>query len=96
MWRDLLFGLFKAESARRDDRLLITFKDDMQHTEVRAALGHLQQTVKHQLKGKTVVIESPAQFEYWLNSGHSKGETWLAHWWRKLWRLGRQSAWVHE
>src|SRR5438132_2869367 len=63
VWRGLLFGLRKAKSARREDRLLITFKDDMQHSEVSAALSHLPQTVKHQLKGKTVIIESPAEFE---------------------------------
>ena len=85
VWRDLLFGLHKAQSARRDDRLLITFNEDMQHPEVRAAVAHLPQTVKHQLKGRTVIIESPVEFEAWLSSGERNHKPWLARWWSSLW-----------
>lgn len=82
VWQDLLHGLRKAESLRQNNRLLITFKDEMQHSEIGGALGHLPQTVKHQLKGKTVVIESPAEFESWLHPKQSRNETWLERWWR--------------
>jgi hypothetical protein len=84
VWNDLLYGLRKAERVRQNNRLLITFKDEMQHAEIRGALGHLPQTVKHQLKGKTVVVESPAEFEAWLHPEKARHETWLGRWWRKL------------
>ena len=77
--------MHKAQSARRDDRLLITFNEDMQHPEVRAAVAHLPQTVKHQLKGRTVIIESPVEFEAWLSSGERNHKPWLARWWSSLW-----------
>jgi len=65
-WQDLLYGLRKASATGDGERLLIAFKDDMQHPEVRAYAGHLPQTVKHKVKGKTIVIESPREFEEWL------------------------------
>ena len=83
VWHDLLYGLRKAEAQRQKLRLLITFKDEMQHGEIRGALGHLPQTIKHQLKGKTVVIESPAEFDAWLNPARSD-LSWPSRLWSRL------------
>jgi hypothetical protein len=84
VWQDLLYGLHNADALQQNNRLLITFKDEMQHAEIRGALGHLPQTVKHQLKGKTVVIESPAEFQAWLHPVEARNESWLGRWWRKV------------
>lgn len=67
-WHDVLYRLQKASLARDGDQLHVNFKDDMQHSEVRGYAGHLPQTVKHRVKGKTIVIESPREFEEWLGS----------------------------
>lgn len=84
VWRDLLFGLRKASIERRDGRLLVGFKDEMQYNEVRAAVGHLPQTVKYQIKGKTIVIESPGEFETWLRTGRASPSNWLGRFWEKV------------
>lgn len=63
----------KASVARDGGRRLIAFKDDMQRHEVLAYAGHLPQTVKHTIKGKTIVIESPREFEDWLRTGWEAG-----------------------
>jgi hypothetical protein len=73
-WQDVLHRLRKASLARDRDQLRVDFKDDMQHPEVRAYAGHLPQTVKHKVKGKTIVIESPREFEEWLGSRGSRSE----------------------
>jgi hypothetical protein len=65
-WQDVLDRFHKASVTRDGDRLLIDFKDDMQYREVLAYAGHLPQTVKHKVKGKTIVIESPREFQEWL------------------------------
>ena len=77
-WQDLLNGLRKATATRDGARLLIAFTDDMQPLEVRAYAGHLPQTVKHNMKGKTIVIESPHEFEEWLGSNGSGRKHWPA------------------
>lgn len=76
-WHDLLYRLRKASLTRDGDQLRVDFKDDMQHPEVRAYAGHLPQTVKHKLKGKTIVIESPREFEEWLGSRGGRPESRL-------------------
>jgi hypothetical protein len=84
-WRDLISGLHKATVSRQKDRVLITFTDDMQHTEVRAALGHLPQTIKHHQKGKTVVVESPVTFDEWLATERLNDRERNRPWWKRLW-----------
>ena len=84
-WRDLISGLHKATVSRQKDRILITFTDDMQHTEVCAALGHLPQTIKYHQKGKTVVVESPVTFDNWLATERLDGRERLRPWWKRLW-----------
>lgn len=76
-WQDLLHGLRKAAATRDGVRLLIAFKDDMQYQEIRAYAGHLPQTVKHKVKGKTIVIESPLEFEEWLGGRGSRRQSRL-------------------
>jgi len=76
-WQDLLHGLRKASVTNDGARLLIAFKDDMQRQEVLAYAGHLPQTVKHKVKGKTIVIESPHEFEEWLGDSESRRQSWL-------------------
>lgn len=70
----MLYRLRKASLTHDGDQLHVDFKDDMQHVEVRAYAGHLPQTVKHKVKGKTIVIESPYEFEEWLGSRGSRSE----------------------
>ena len=77
-WQDLLYGLRKASATRDGTRRLITFKEDMQHPEIRAYAGHLPQTVKHKVKGKTIVIESPREFDEWLGSNGNGRQHWPA------------------
>jgi hypothetical protein len=76
-WQDLLHGLRKASAVKDGTRRLIAFKDDMQYAEIRAYAGHLPQTVKHKVKGKTIVVESPREFEEWLGNGRSRPESWF-------------------
>ena len=40
--------------------------------------------VKHQLKGKSVIIESPWEFQSWLAGGHHEERGWLQRAWRSL------------
>lgn len=74
-WHDVLYRLRKASLTRDGDQLHVDFKDDMQHPEVRAYAGHLPQTVKHKVKGKTIVIESPREFDEWLGSRGGRTES---------------------
>ena len=76
-WQDLLHGLRKASITGDGDRRLVSFKDDMQRHEVLTYAGHLPQTVKHALKGKTIVIESPHEFEEWLGGNANGSESWV-------------------
>jgi hypothetical protein len=85
-WRDLVYGLRKATIERQGERVLVTFRDDMQVHEIRAATGHLPQTVKHQVRGKTVIVEAPDEFVTWLSDGRPKPAGWLARLWHGLWR----------
>ena len=75
-WQDLLNGLRKASAMKEGTRRLIIFKDEMQRPEVLAYAGHLPQTVKHKVKGKTIVIESPHEFEEWLGGSKSRRQSW--------------------
>ena len=88
-WQDMLYRLRKASLTRDGDQLRVDFKDDMQHPEVRAYAGHLPQTVKHKVKGKTIVIESPREFDEWLGSGGGGPESWFRRLIRR--RPGRQT-----
>jgi hypothetical protein len=76
-WQDVLDRFRKASATRDGDRLLIDFKDDMQYREVLAYAGHLPQTVKHKVKGRTIVVESPREFNEWLENGRSRPESWF-------------------
>ncbi len=49
----------------------------MQLGEIRAALSQLPQTVKYRQQGKTVIIESPGEFEAWLHSERHTSDHWL-------------------
>lgn len=75
-WQELLYRLRKAAVVRSGDQLHVHFTDDMQHPEVRAYAGHLPQTVKHKSKGKTLIIESPREFEEWLG-GRGIRQSWI-------------------
>jgi len=75
-WQDLLNGLRKASAVKEGTRRLIIFKDEMQRLEVLAYAGHLPQSVKHNVKGKTIVIESPHEFEEWLGGSKSRRQSW--------------------
>jgi hypothetical protein len=65
-WHDLLYGIKKARTARESGRLLVRFDPDMPRWDIAEYETHLPQTVKKKLKGNTLVIESPTEFERWL------------------------------
>ncbi len=59
------------------DRLLIDFKGDIQYPEIRAYSGHLPQTVKHKVKGRTIVIEASREFNDRLGNARSRPKSWI-------------------
>ncbi|MCL0046611.1 hypothetical protein M1N18_01365 [Dehalococcoidales bacterium] len=65
-WRDLLYRLRKATVTQEGNRKLVTFSKDMQHWEINDYQGYLPQTIKHQRKGNTIIIENPTEFDRWL------------------------------
>jgi len=79
-WHDLLFGMKKARMAREKGRLLIELSGDIQHWEVGEYQTHLPQTVKSRRRGNTLVIESPAEFDTWLEGGTPRPRSWFARW----------------
>jgi hypothetical protein len=52
--------------------------------EIRAATGHLPQMIKHQLRGKTVIVETPDEFMVWLSAGRPEQSGWLARLWHRI------------
>ena len=65
-WQDLLYGLRKATVENEGKRKLITFSKDMQHWELNDYQSYLPQTVKHQRRGNTIIVENPREFDKWL------------------------------
>jgi hypothetical protein len=65
-WQDLLYGLRKASVRDEGKRKLVTFAKDMQHWEINDYQSYLPQTVKHQRRGNTIIVENPKQFDKWL------------------------------
>ena len=65
-WQDLLYGLRKATVVDEGKRKLITFAKDMQHWEINDYQSYLPQTVKHQRRGNTIIVENPKEFDKWL------------------------------
>ncbi|MFC2066771.1 hypothetical protein ACFLUO_06955 [Chloroflexota bacterium] len=65
-WQDLLYGLRKATAENEGKRKLITFSKDMQHWEINDYQSYLPQTVKHQRRGNTIIVENPREFDKWL------------------------------
>lgn len=79
-WRDLLFGIKKAKMVREKGRVLIEFSADVPFWEVSEYETNLPQTVKSKRRGNTLVIESPAEFNSWLEGGGSRSHSWFARW----------------
>ncbi len=65
-WQDLLYGIRKATAENDGKRKLVTFAKDMQHWEINDYQSYLPQTVKHQRRGNTIIVENPKEFEKWL------------------------------
>jgi hypothetical protein len=65
-WQDLLYGLRKASVRDDGKRKLVTFAKDMQHWEINDYQSYLPQTVKHQRRGNTIIVENPKEFDKWL------------------------------
>ncbi len=65
-WQDLLYGIRKATVEDDGKRKLVTFAKDMQHWEINDYQSYLPQTVKHQRRGNTIIVENPKEFEKWL------------------------------
>jgi len=72
-WQDLLYGLRKATVENEGKRKLITFSKDMQHWELNDYQSYLPQTVKHQRRGNTIIVENPKEFEKWLGRPEHSG-----------------------
>lgn len=77
-WRDLLEQLKKARLKAEKDRVLVEFSEDLQHHEIREYQGALPQTIKHRLRGKTLIIESPKEFDLWLFGNVSQKPSWMS------------------
>ncbi|MBI2857865.1 MAG: hypothetical protein HYX90_02200 [Chloroflexi bacterium] len=65
-WQDLLYGIRKATAENDGKRKLVTFAKDMQHWEINDYQSYLPQTIKHQRRGNTIIIENPHEFDKWL------------------------------
>ena len=65
-WRDLIYELRQATIESQGNRKMIRFSRDIQHWEVTDYQGYLPQTVKHQRRGNTIIIENPKEFDKWL------------------------------
>jgi hypothetical protein len=72
-WLDLLNGLKKAGARPDKGRILINFSEDMTIREVKEYQGVLPQTIKSHPQGKTLIIESPDQFNAWLYQRRQNG-----------------------
>ncbi|MCR4393300.1 MAG: hypothetical protein NUV31_02895, partial [Dehalococcoidales bacterium] len=80
-WRDIIYGLRKAEISTDKNRTLVTFSGDMQSWEVNYFQSSLPQTIKSKRKGNTLVIENPEEFQKWL--GQSQSQSLLSRLFRK-------------
>ncbi len=65
-WLDLLQGTKQAARRRDRNRLLVEFSDDLQHHEIKRYVALLPQTVKAEVRGKSLIVDNPADFERWL------------------------------
>jgi hypothetical protein len=78
-WLDLLHGLKQAETRKDKGRTLVDFSSDMAIREVKEYQGLLPQSIKSRIQGKTLIIESPHEYEAWLYKRHKNGHNdWLA------------------
>lgn len=76
-WLDLLYASKKAHMRRVQGRFFIDFLEDMTISEVNEYRGLLPQVVKSKREGKTLLIESPKQFDAWLKSQENDhGRPW--------------------
>ena len=66
-WKDLLFGLKKAEVRDTGGRILIEFHEDMSRDDILPYATMLPLATDHQEKGNTIIIQSPAVFRKWLS-----------------------------
>ena len=72
-WQDLLYGIRKATVEDDGKRKLVTFAKDMQHWEINDYQSYLPQTVKHQRRGNTIIVENPKEFDKWLGQPPTRG-----------------------
>lgn len=66
-WKDLLFGLKKADVRDTGGRILIEFHEDMSRDDILPYATMLPLATDHQETGNTIVIRSPALFRKWLS-----------------------------
>jgi hypothetical protein len=76
-WIDIL-KLDKAWISEDKGRLLIDFSTDMTTWEIKEYQNHLPQNVKCRRQGTTLIVESPREFDAWLDSQTPKQKSWLA------------------
>jgi hypothetical protein len=77
-WKDLLGRMVKARLEWEKDRVSAHFAEDLQYHEIKEYENALPQLIKFRRRGKSLVIENPADFRRWLE-GDAKSP-----WWRRL------------
>ena len=77
IWGDLMKRR-KVTISRERESTVIQFSDDLESYEVREYQAALPQTVKCRRRGKTLIVENPAQFHHWLGDERSR------NWWKRL------------
>ncbi|MBI4425202.1 MAG: phospholipase D family protein [Elusimicrobia bacterium] len=78
-WVELLGRLRKADVRWERDRAQVRFAEDMMHHEIKEYEGHLPPQIKHRRRGKTLIVETPAEMREWL-----EGPGGGAGWWKRL------------
>lgn len=74
-WRDLLFGIKKAQMTEEGSRLRIDFTKDMQTGEVSQYESLLPMNLNKDRKGSTLLVYSPEVFRKWLGGGSPPNPT---------------------
>ena len=80
-WQELV-SLSIVEFTRQKGSTLIHFKRDVPIHEINDYRGCLPQSVKHHQRGSTLIMETPDEFEAWIQDGKPKHRSWFQ-------RLGR-------
>jgi len=76
-WRDLLERSQQATLREDGQRLIVEFKEDIQHFEITRYMTLLPQIVKHEHRGRQVIIDNPEEFKQWLGMKRGGIRAWF-------------------